>query len=447
MTNKKLWKKSDTLEEQIELFTVGKDRDLDLFLAEFDIIGSIAHITMLETVGLLTEHELKVLKKELIGILDEVRKETFVIEEDVEDIHSQIELLLTGRLGEVGKKIHSGRSRNDQILLDLRLFIRSQTKGIVQETESLFNLLISLSERYKKVGMPGYTHTQAAMPSSFGLWFSAFAESLIDDLEQLYAAYKIINKNPLGSAAGYGSSFPLNRQLTTDLLGFDVMNYNAIYAQVGRGKSERVTSQAIASLAETCGRMASDVILFMSQNFNFLSFPDTLITGSSIMPHKKNPDLFEILRAKCNRLKALPNEMLMITTNLITGYHRDLQLIKESFIPAVFEIIECLKILHFAMLHVQVRHDILEDDMYLSVFSVEAINHLVEQGIPFREAYHQVAKEIESGKFKSPAKTVYKHEGSIENLCNEKIVEEMQRVLIEFDFDKADKALEKLSSL
>lgn len=446
MMDKKLWKKSDTLEKQIETFTVGKDRDLDLYLAEFDVLGSLAHITMLESVELLKKDELKILKTELIVILSEIRKGAFVIGEGIEDIHSQIELLLTDRLGDVGKKIHSGRSRNDQVLVDLRLFIRSQIKEIVNEVEILFNLLISLSERYKKVGMPGYTHTQAAMPSSFGLWFSAFAESFVDDLEQVNAAYKIINKNPLGSAAGYGSSFPLNRQMTTDLLGFEVMNYNAIYAQVGRGKSERVTSQAIASLAETCGRMASDIILFVSQNFNFLSFPDTLVTGSSIMPHKKNPDLFEILRAKCNRLKALPNEIMMITANLTTGYHRDLQLIKESFLPGLFNIQECLKILHFAMQHVTVREDILKDNMYQSVFSVEAINNLVvEEGLSFREAYHRVAREIESGEFKPPANTVYKHEGSIENLCNEKIVDEMQRVVNEFNFEKADRALVNLA--
>jgi len=444
MNDKKLWKKYDSLGQQIEQFTVGKDRDLDLHLAEFDVLGSIAHISMLESVGLLSSDELQVLKSELIVILNEIKKGTFAIGDGVEDIHSQIELLLTERLGEVGKKIHSGRSRNDQVLVDLRLFIRSQIKEIVGAVKNLFDLFISLSERYKKVGMPGYTHTQAAMPSSFGLWFSAFAESLIDDLEQLSAVYRIINKNPLGSAAGYGSSFPLNRQMTTDLLGFEVMNYNAIYAQVGRGKTERLTSQAIASFAETCSRMASDIILFMSQNFNFLSFPDTLITGSSIMPHKKNPDLFEILRAKCNRLKALPNEMMMITSNLITGYHRDLQLIKESFIPALFEIQECLRILHFALLHVQVRQDILDDKIYQSVFSVEAINHLVKQGLPFREAYHLVAKEIEEGKFNPPEETSYSHEGSIENLCNDNIVDEMQRVINEFNFEKAEKALEQL---
>ncbi len=441
---KKLWEKETKLEKSIEKFTIGRDRDLDMYLAEFDVIGSIAHITMLHSVDLLTRDELQELKDGLMELYDEIRDGNFKIEEGVEDIHSQIELVLTERIGTVGKKIHSGRSRNDQVLLDLRMFIRREIKDIVNGSAELFNELIVLSERHKEVGMPGYTHTQAAMPSSFGLWFAAYAESLVDDLIQMSAAYKIVNKNPLGSAAGYGSSFPLNRKMTTELLGFDDMNYNSMYAQIGRGKSERITSQSVASLADTCARIATDIILFISPNYDFISFPDNMTTGSSIMPHKKNPDLFELIRAKCNRLKVLPNEIMVITTNLMSGYHRDMQIIKESFIPAIFEIKDCLQILAQAIKNIKVRDNILKEEKYLNIFSVEEINRLVMQGIPFREAYEKVAAAIESGTFTKPNDMSYTHEGSIGNLGNKQIKLAMNNVLNSFDFEKADHALDKL---
>ncbi len=441
---KKLWEKETKLDKGIEGFTIGRDNDLDMYLAEFDVIGSIAHITMLHSVDLLTGDELQALKKGLVEIYYEISDKNFKIEEGIEDIHSQIELALTERLGNIGKKIHSGRSRNDQVLLDLKMFIRREIKNIVNGSTELFNELIMLSERYKAVGMPGYTHTQAAMPSSFGMWFAAFAESLVDDLIQLAAAYKIVNKNPLGSAAGYGSSFPLNRKMTTELLGFDDMNYNSMYAQIGRGKSERVTSQSVASLADTCARIATDIILFISPNYNFISFPDEMTTGSSIMPHKKNPDLFELIRAKCNRMKVLPNEIMMITTNLMSGYHRDLQIIKENFIPAIFEIKDCLQMLSHALKNIKVRDNILKEEKYSNIFSVEEINRLVMQGMPFREAYDKVAAVIESGQFKKPIEMSYTHEGSIGNLCNKQIKVAMNKVLSSFNFDKADQALDKL---
>ena len=441
---KKLWEKETKLDKGIEGFTIGRDNDLDMYLAEFDVVGSIAHITMLHSVDLLTSDELQALKKGLVEIYYEISDKNFKIEEGIEDIHSQIELVLTERLGNIGKKIHSGRSRNDQVLLDLRLFMRREIKKIVNGSVELFNELIIMSERYKAVGMPGYTHTQAAMPSSFGMWFAAFAESLVDDLIQLSAAYKIVNKNPLGSAAGYGSSFPLNRKMTTELLGFDDMNYNSMYAQIGRGKSERITSQSVASLADTCARIATDIILFISPNYNFISFPDEMTTGSSIMPHKKNPDLFELIRAKCNRMKVLPNEIMMITANLMSGYHRDLQIIKENFIPAIFEIKDCLQMLSHALKNIKVRDNILKEEKYSNIFSVEEINRLVMQGMPFREAYDKVAAVIESGQFKKPIEMSYTHEGSIGNLCNKQIKVAMNKVLSSFDFDKADHALDKL---
>jgi len=444
MSAKKLWKKKGLLDPQIDIFTVGRDREFDLSLAEFDVLGSIAHIRMLSAVQLLTAEECAQLKNELVTIYHRMKSATFKIEEGVEDIHSQIEFLLTEKLGEMGKKIHSGRSRNDQVLLDIRLFSRHQLEKIAHLSRDLFDLLLSLSEKYKDIGMPGYTHMQAAMPSSFGLWFASFAESLTDDLIQLAAAFRIINKNPLGSAAGYGSSFPLNRQITTELLGFESMNYNSIYAQAGRGKSERVILQALASLAETCGRMAADIILFMSQNFNFVSFPDTLVTGSSIMPHKKNPDVFEILRAKCNRLKSLPGQVMLIMANLTSGYHRDLQVIKEILIPAFRETQDCLQILHLVLAKIQVNENILTDTRYRDIFSVEEINRLVEKGRPFREAYRIVAQQIEEGTFKRPAAVSYTHEGSIGNLSNERIKEEMQKVMNGFGFDLINTKLEDL---
>jgi argininosuccinate lyase len=444
MSEKKLWQKKGKLDPQIEAFTIGHDREFDLSLAEFDVLGSIAHIRMLSAVQLLSAPECAQLKEELVAIYHRIKSGAFDIDEGVEDIHSQIEYLLTEKLGEIGKKIHSGRSRNDQVLLDIRLFSRDRIEKIVYQTRDLFDLLQSLSERYKDVGMPGYTHMQAAMPSSFGLWFAAFAESLTDDLIQLAAAFRIVNKNPLGSAAGYGSSFPLNRQMTTELLGFESMNYNAIYAQAGRGKSERVTLQALASLAETCARMAADIILFMSQNFDFVSFPDTLVTGSSIMPHKKNPDVFEILRARCNRLKSLPGQVMLIMANLTTGYHRDMQVIKEIFIPALREIQDCLQILHFSLSQIQVNENILADARYRDIFSVEEINRLVEKGQPFREAYRIVARQIEEGAFERPAAVKYTHEGSIGNLGNERIRKEMKQVMNGFDFDMINNKLADL---
>jgi len=442
--SKKLWQKSASLDEKIEQFTVGQDRELDLHLAEFDVIGSLAHITMLHSIELLTKEEFVQLRKGLLQIHKEIKQNKFSIGEGIEDVHSQVELLLTERLGDLGKKIHSGRSRNDQILLDMRLFLRSFINTLVKDINALFELLIDLSELHKDVLLPGYTHMQVAMPSSFGLWFAAFAESLVDDIIQLQTAYKIVNKNPLGSAAGYGSSFPLNRTLTTELLGFDDLNYNSVYAQMGRGKTERIVSQAIASVAETIGKMADDIILYMSQNFTFISFPDSLTTGSSIMPHKKNPDVFEIMRARCNQLKALPNEIVMLTTNLNSGYHRDLQIVKERFIPALFEMKDCLNILHYSLEQIEVNADILKDKRYENLFSVEAVNQLVLNGMPFRDAYLQVAQDAKDGQFKKPEKVDYVHEGSIGNLCNDKIKSGMQKVMLGFDFKKSDFAVKSI---
>ncbi len=437
----KLWDKGISVNKWVERFTVGEDRNLDIHLAKHDVLGSIAHITMLQTIDLISDTELTDLKKGLTKIYQEIEQGKFKINDGVEDVHSQVEILLTEQMGEVGKKIHSGRSRNDQVLLDMRLFIREQIELMSSAIMGLFNRLILLSEKNKDIILPGYTHLQIAMPSSFGLWFAAFAEGLSDDLLQLQAAYKIINKNPLGSAAGYGSSFPLNRTLTTKLLGFDDLNYNVVYAQMGRGKTERVVSQAMASVAETIGKMAMDITLFMSQNFNFVSFPDSLVTGSSIMPHKKNPDLFEILRGRCNRLKALPNEIMMVTANLPSGYHRDLQLIKENFIPALFELTDCVKILSFALEEIRVNKNILDDAKYANLFTVEAVNDLVMKGVPFRDAYKQIGENVEKGEFKKPAKTEYSHEGSIGNLCNDQIKMAMKNLVKGFNFEKSKKAL------
>lgn len=441
---KKLWQKDSQLDKLIEKFTVGKDRELDLRLAEFDVLGSIAHITMLESIDLLITPEFEKLKSELVKIYSEIKKGKFSIDEGVEDIHSQVEIILTERLGEIGKKIHSARSRNDQVLLDLRLFTRRQIRTIVESVKELFDTLINLSEKYKKNGMPGYTHTQAAMPSSFGLWLGAFAESLVDDMIQMQTAYTIVNKNPLGSAAGYGSSLPINRVLTTKLLGFDELNYNSIFAQMGRGKTERVVTQAIGSLAETIGKLSADIILFMSQNFDFVSFPDEVTTGSSIMPHKKNPDIFEVLRAKCNRLKTLPNEIMMITTNLTTGYHRDLQVIKELFLPPLTDIINCIKVLNYTIKKIKIRKNIMDEEKYLYLYSVEAVNQLVVAGMPFRDAYRKVAQDIKEGKFAKPESVEYTHAGSIGNLCTEQVRDLMAQVVTKFEFSKIDQALKKL---
>ncbi len=427
---KKLWEKGIKTDQFIEQFTVGKDRELDLELAKHDVCGTIAHITMLESVGLLEKSELEILIRELENIQEQViAKGKFQIEEGVEDVHSQIELMLTNKLGEVGKKIHSGRSRNDQVLVDIRLFLREQLEEIRSLTNDLFSALIHQAEKYKDVLMPGYTHTQAAMPSSFGLWFSAYAESLIDDVEIMNGAYKVVNRNPLGSAAGYGSSFPLNRQMTSDLLGFESMVYNSVYAQMGRGKTEQIVASAMANLASTLNKLTADVCLYNSQNFQFLKLPDELTTGSSIMPHKKNPDVFELLRAKTNVLMSLPNQIMMTLSNLTSGYHRDFQLLKELLFPAIKEVKSCLRIASYSVSKIEPVKEILDDPKYKLIFSVEAVNELVVKGIPFREAYQQVAKQIEDGSFEPPKELKHTHEGSIGNLMLEEIQERMKRML------------------
>lgn len=426
MSNKKLWEKGIETDEFIEKFTVGKDRELDLELAKYDVQGTIAHITMLESVGLLEKKELKILLKELNRILNEIIEPgNFEIEEGVEDVHSQIELMLTRKLGDVGKKVHSGRSRNDQVLVDIRLYLCDQIKEIARLSKKLFDTLINQSEATKEILLPGYTHTQAAMPSSFGMWFGAYAESLVDDLVLFESAYHIINRNPLGSAAGYGSSFPLDRSMTAELLGFEGLNVNSVYAQMGRGKTEQTLSFAMAGLAGTLNKLATDVCLYNSQNFQFLKLPDELTTGSSIMPHKKNPDVFELIRAKTNVLKALPNQIMMSTTNLTSGYHRDFQIIKEQLFPAIEELKSCLFITEYAAGKMEVNGNILDDPKYKLIFSVEAVNELVKEGVPFRDAYQQVAKQIEEGSFEPPTQLHHTHEGSIGNLGNEKIRERL----------------------
>jgi argininosuccinate lyase len=417
---------------------------MDFYLAKFDVIGSLAHIQMLEQIGLLTRDELVALSRELKSIYREILTGNFTIADGVEDIHSQVELLLTNRLGETGKKIHSGRSRNDQVLLDLKLFTRDAIRSVTENTVHLFDILIAQSDRYREVLMPGYTHLQVAMPSSFGLWFSAYAESLTDDLLLLQAAYRVADQNPLGSAAGYGSSFPLNRQTTTDLLGFEAMNINVVYAQMGRGKMERTVLFALASVASTLSRLAFDVCLFMSQNFGFVRLPDELTTGSSIMPHKKNPDVFELLRAHCNRIQALPTQMLTITNNLPSGYFRDMQLTKELFIPAFQELNECLAIAAFALENIQVKDHLLEDKKYRFVFSVEEVNRLVLNGMPFRDAYREVGASIEKEQFNPEMQLHHTHEGSIGNLCLDRIELKMKQVVDNFNFKKASDAIEEL---
>ena len=440
----KLWQKDTNVNKEIERFTVGRDREMDLLLAESDVMGSMAHITMLESIHLLEKEELVILLAELRNIHTEIKKGSFTIEEGVEDVHSQVELLLTKRLGEVGKKIHSGRSRNDQVLVDLKLYIRDAIEHTVGGVSQLFNLFISLSEKHKAALIPGYTHLQVAMPSSFGLWFGAYAESLVDDLTVLQAAYKVANKNPLGSGAGYGSSFPLNRTLTTKLLGFDDLNYNVVYAQMGRGKTEQLVAAALASIAATLAKMAMDVCLYNSQNFAFLAFPDELTTGSSIMPHKKNPDVFELIRSKCNKIKALPNEIFMMTTNLPSGYHRDLQLIKENFLPAFNDLNDCLNIAHYMFENIIIKTGIVEDDKYKYMFSVERVNELVLSGVPFRDAYKQVGAEINANAFKANTNIQHSHEGSIGNLCNDNITKAMNEVLVSFNFATKHEAYKAL---
>ena len=440
----KLWEKNVQVDKEVETFTVGRDREMDLYLAKYDVLGSMAHITMLESIGLLTKEELTVLLAELKNIYAVADSGQFVIEEGVEDVHSQVELMLTRRLGDVGKKIHSGRSRNDQVLLDLKLYTRAQIQELVELTNGLFEVLISQSNRYSEVLMPGYTHLQVAMPSSFGLWFGAYAESLADDLQMMQAAYKVCNRNPLGSAAGYGSSFPLNRSMTTDLLGFDSMDYNVVYAQMGRGKMERTVAFAMAGIAASLSKLAFDACMFNSQNFGFIKLPDQFTTGSSIMPHKKNPDVFELTRAKCNKIQGLPQQITLICNNLPSGYFRDLQIIKEVFLPAFDELKDCLRMVTHMMREVKVNDHILDDDKYALLFSVEEVNRLVLEGVPFRDAYKRVGLEIEAGNF-TPNKAVnHTHEGSIGNLCNDSISALMQNIIDGFSFNKVNEAEKKL---
>ncbi|WP_018478003.1 argininosuccinate lyase [Pontibacter roseus] len=440
----KLWQKNTDVKKEIELFTVGRDPEFDLQLAAFDVLGSLAHTRMLEQVGLLGKEDLDALQQEMKHIYQRILAGDFSIEPGVEDIHSMVELELTRKLGEAGKKIHSGRSRNDQVLVDLKLYLRHELQQLVQEVKVLFDVLQEQSERHQDKLLPGYTHLQVAMPSSFGLWYGAYAESLVDDVLLLQSAYKITDKNPLGSAAGYGSSFPLNRQLTTDLLGFGTMNYNVVYAQMGRGKTERVVSTAIASVAATLARMAMDLCLYMSQNFAFVSLPDNLTTGSSIMPHKKNPDVFEIMRGKCNKLQALPTEISMLLINLPSGYHRELQLLKESLFPAFTELRECLQMMAFMLPQLQVRNHIMEEEKYRYAFSVDAVNAEVLAGLPFRDAYKKVGESIEQGTFAIPESVTHTHEGSIGNLCNVQIAQLMQEAISDFHFERAEQALQQL---
>ena len=440
----KLWDKNIEINKEIERFTVGRDREIDLYLAPYDVLGSIAHITMLEQIGLLEKEELTRLTAELKAIYARCKRGEFGIEDGVEDVHSQVELLLTRKLGDIGKKIHSGRSRNDQVLLDVKLFIRHRLKGVVEAVTELFDALQQKSEQYKTVLMPGYTHLQIAMPSSFGLWFGAYAESLTDDMLFLQAAYKQANRNPLGSAAGYGSSFPLNRTLTTRLLGFDSMTYNVVYAQMGRGKTERNVAFALASVAATLSKLAFDACLFNGQNFSFVKLPDSCTTGSSIMPHKKNPDVFELIRAKSNKLQALPEQIMLVINNLPSGYFRDLQIIKEVFLPAFDELEDCLRMTTYIIQRMEVNAHILDNPMYDPIFSVEEVNRLSAEGVPFRDAYKQVALQIAQGTYRADKQIRHTHEGSIGNLCNEEIKQLMQQLLSAFHFERmeaAEKAL------
>lgn len=440
----KLWQKDQAALREVDRFTVGKDREMDQYLAAFDVLGSLAHITMLQHTGLLEAGEQQQLREELKKIYAQIQAGTFRLEEDVEDIHSQVELILTRQLGEAGKKIHSARSRNDQVLVDIRLFLRHEIESLVQTLEPFFRLLQSQSERYKDHLLPGYTHLQLAMPSSFGLWFGAYAESLVDDLVTLQAAYTVVNKNPLGSAAGYGSSFPISRTMTTELLGFEDLNYNVVYAQMGRGKAERIVAQALANIADTLARLSMDACLFLNQNFGFISFPAELTTGSSIMPHKKNPDVFELIRSHGNRLRALPNEILMMTTNLPSGYHRDLQLLKEHLFPAFGTLRDCVEMAGLMLSQIEIRENILEDEKYRYLFSVEEVNKLVHAGVPFRDAYRQVGMAIEAGTYTYSTRVQHTHEGSIGNLCNAEIARQWDKVNKEFPFEKVNAALEKL---
>ena len=442
----KLWEKSVQVTDEIDKFTVGHDRELDLYLAPYDVLGSMAHVTMLHSIGLIADNEIQPLLSELKNIYKLAREGKFVIEDDIEDVHSQVELMLTRKLGDMGKKIHSGRSRNDQVLVDLKLFTREKLREVAEAVKQLFTELQKQSERYKEVLMPGYTHLQVAMPSSFGLWFGAYAESLADDMLYLEAAYRLTNRNPLGSAAGYGSSFPLNRQLTTDLLGFDSMDYNVVYAQMGRGKMERNVAFSLASIAGTVAKLAFDACMFNSQNFGFIKLPDECTTGSSIMPHKKNPDVFELIRARMNRLQTLPQEMVMIMNNLPCGYFRDLQELKEAFITAFDRLIDCLHMTTYIIERIKVNEHILDDARYNAMFSVEEVNRLAAEGMPFRDAYKKVGLAIEAGQFEPNKNIHHTHAGSIGNLCNDKVKELLDATWNKFGFEKVDKAIEKLLS-
>lgn len=440
----KLWQKDKTALQEVDRFTVGHDRELDLYLASFDVLGSLAHIHMLAETGLLTTGEWQELKGELQAIYRRIKQGGFTLEEGVEDIHSQVELLLTQKTGDTGKKIHSARSRNDQVLVDLKLFLRSEIEQVVLAVKELFDLLIAQSDRYKEDLLPGYTHLQLAMPSSFGLWFGAYAESLADDLLTVLSAYRIVNKNPLGSAAGYGSSFPINRRLTTELLGFDDLHYNVVYAQMSRGKTERIVAAALANIAATLSKLSMDACLYLNQNFSFISFPDELTTGSSIMPHKKNPDVFELIRSHCNRLQALPGEIALMTVNLPSGYHRDLQLLKEHLFPAFGTLRSCMSMASLMLRNVEIRKNILDDEKYKYVFSVEEVNKRVLEGVPFRDAYKQIGRSIEEGSYQFSPQVHHTHEGSIGNLQNREIAKMMDDTLLQFDFGKVHDALERL---
>ena len=441
----KLWQKDKASLQEVENFTVGKDREMDMYLAAFDVLGSLAHTEMLESVGLLTKDELSQLQKELKNIHQQIQKGEFKLQDEVEDIHSQIELLLTQKLGDTGKKIHSARSRNDQVLVDVKLFLRNELEELIKTIEPFFELLQSQSEKYKGHLLPGYTHLQLAMPSSFGLWFGAYAESLVDDVVTIKAAYDVVNKNPLGSAAGYGSSFPINRTLTTKLLGFDDLNYNVVYAQMGRGKAERIVAQSLVNVADTLAKLSMDACLYLNQGFGFISFPEELTTGSSIMPHKKNPDVFELIRSHCNQIKALPNEIMLMTTNLPSGYHRDLQLLKENLFPAFKTLKDCIEMAGLMLSNIQVKENILADEKYKYLFSVEEVNKLVNGGMPFRDAYKKVGIDIEAGNFSYDINITHTHEGSIGNLCTEEIKGNMKKVLDSFPFEKVNASCKKLA--
>ena len=440
----KLWQKDKASLKEVEKFTVGKDQQMDLFLAPYDVLGSLAHIRMLESIGLLSRDEMLQLTKALRKIYETIDRGAFIVEDGVEDIHSQVELELTKLLGDTGKKIHSGRSRNDQVLVDIKLFLRAEVGLIVSDVKNLFDLLITQSRKYKDHLLPGYTHFQLAMPSSFGLWFGAYAESLIDDVVTIRAAHEVINKNPLGSAAGYGSSFPLNRRMTTELLGFQDLNYNVVYAQMGRGKTERIVASAFSNVAATLARLSMDACLFLNQNFAFISFPDELTTGSSIMPHKKNPDVFELVRARCNQLLSLPNDIAMITGNLPSGYHRDMQLLKELLFPAIQNLKDCLRMVYLMLENIVVNEDILSDEKYKFLFSVEEVNRLVLSGMPFRDAYKKVGLDIAEGNYRPQTTLHHVHEGSLGNLCLEEISANMEKELRGFGFQHYHQAIGKL---